>query len=275
MARYTDGMAWRGTEVRTSLKRLLLLALALYLFFGAVLTLFQKNLIYAPNNQNFRVCPAFADSEKVVFDGTRMYVLRRDPQKEFVFYHGNGGSACDQAYWKEYLDPLNYSYIIVEYTGYSNDTRSPSKRAILADVEHVAAFIRQMGFTHVTVAGQSFGTAVAIYQSTLGAVDKMLLISPFYSVNTIAKKTYWMYPVDLLSTENLDAAKWMEATRAERVEMIHGSEDPLHPIGESRQLFSLTPIAQKAFVEVVGAHHNDLYDFEEVRSSIRDFLRRD
>jgi pimeloyl-ACP methyl ester carboxylesterase len=233
---------------------------------------FQKNFIYAPSDQDFDACPHFTESEKINVNGTRVYYVKRDAQHVVILYHGNGGSACDRAYWKDFVEPTNSSLMIVEYAGYSNDDANPSMELILKDVERVHDFVNAEGFTDVVAAGESLGTSLAIYHSTLGDMARLLLISPFYSLNSVAQGMYPMYPISLLSTQNFDSSGWMRKTQARKVMMIHGSEDEMHPIVEAKKLFSEIGVADKEFVEVPGAHHNDIYDFDETVRSIRAIL---
>lgn len=256
-------------NVPSLLKSMLRITIAVYFGFGLVLTVFQKSFIYAPSDQDFEVCPHFTESEKIDLNGTRVYYEKKDAQHVVILYHGNGGSACDRAYWKDFVEPTNSSLMIVEYAGYSNDDRSPSMELILKDAERVHAFVTDQGFTHVVVAGESLGTSLATYHSTLGKVDTLLLVSPFYSLNSIAQEMYPMYPISLLSTETFDTSRWMRETQARKVRVIHGTEDEMHPIAETKKLFSEIKVADKKFVEVPSAHHNDIYDFDETVRSIR------
>lgn len=253
-------------------KSVLRITIAVYFGFGVVLTVFQKSFIYAPSEQDFDSCPQFSESEKLNVNGTRAYYEKKDARSVVVLYHGNGGSACDRAYWKDIVELTGFSLIVVEYAGYSNDDRQSSIELILDDVEHVDAFISAQGFANVIVAGESLGTSLAVYHSTLRDTAQLLLISPFSSVNSIAQKEYPMYPIALLSTENFDTSGWMREARVRKVMMIHGSEDEMHPIAESKKLFAETKVADKRFVEVPHAHHNDIYDFEETIRNIRAFL---
>ncbi len=265
-------MEYKNLRMSLLVKSMLRITIAVYVGFGLVLTVFQKNFIYAPSDQDFGVCPGFADSERLDLNGTRVYYKENNQRNVVVLYHGNGGSACDRAYWREYLDPIDTSYVIVEYAGYSRDDEESSKERIMQDVENVHAFLRDRHFTNVTVAGESLGTALAVYHSTLGDTERLLLVSPFYSLNSIAQELYPMYPIAFLSTQNFDSSLWMRTTQARKIMMIHGAEDEMHPILESRKLFSETGVAEKKFVEVAGAHHNDIYDFDETVRSIRGFL---
>lgn len=255
-------------------KSLLRIVVGVYVGFGLLLVFFQKNFVYVPDDHDFHSCPELAESTPLDLSGTRVYYQKKSAQKVAVLYHGNAGSACDRAFWKEYLEPLGFSYIIVEYTGYSHDTVGPSKELILRDAEHVAAFIEQEGFADVTIAGESLGTAVAAFHSTLAPTHALLLISPFYSLNHSAEELYWMYPVALFSTETFDSATWIQSTQAKNIEMIHGISDDLIPIADAKMLFAVTPGTGKQWKEIAGAHHNDIYDFAETKRAIMEFLSK-
>ncbi|MBU2028826.1 alpha/beta hydrolase [Patescibacteria group bacterium] len=205
-------------------------------------------------------------------NGTRAYYKKNDSQNLFVFYHGNAGSACDRVYLKDYIEKPGFSYIVAEYTGYSNDERKPSKELIMKDIENINEFVNKQSFTKVIISGESLGASLAVYHSTLVNIDKMLLISPFYSLKNIAKRNYGIYPISLLSTENFDSSMWMKNSQANEIEIIHGTLDEIVPVEESKKLFNEIKIANKKFVEVPNAHHNDIYDFNETNSSIQAFL---
>lgn len=258
--------------IKKILKSSIRIIIASYLGLGIILFIFQKNYVYFPTKQDFNSCKNFQDSEKLNLNGTRAYYKKNNSQNLFVFYHGNAGSACDRAYIKNYLNKTNFSYIIVEYAGYSNDSRKPSKELIVKDIENINEFISKQSYARIIVSGESLGASLAIYHSTLLRVDKMLLISPFYSLNNIAKRHYSIYPISLLSTENFDSSLWMKNSKANEVEIIHGNLDEIVPIKESEKLFFEINIANKKFVNISNAHHNDIYNFNETNSSIETFL---
>jgi len=244
-----------------------------YLGFVLILYFFQKNYIYYPNRQDFKTCPYFLDSEKISIDGTRAYYKNNNSQNLFIFYHGNAGSACDRFYMKKYLEKNDLDYLIVEYSGYSNDSRKPSKELILQDVKNINDFVNHKNYQQIIITGESLGASVAVYHSTLIDIDKLLLISPFYSLNNIAKRVYPIYPINLLSTQNFDSSLWMKSSQAKEIRIIHGSQDEIVPIEESKKLFNEIEKVNKEFVVVPHAYHNDIYDFTETDSSINEFIK--
>lgn len=242
-----------------------------YIVFGLILFIFQKRLVYYPNKQDFNSCTNFKDSEKINIERTRMY-YKKNSDKLVVFYHGNAGSACARTYLKEKFEKLELSYIFVEYTGYSNDSSNPTKNLLLKDVERVNQFLIDKNFSQITLMGESLGTALATYHSTIMNVDKLLLISPFFSMAELASNNFKIYPISLLLRENYNNGKWIGNSKAKSLEIIHGNIDEIIPIEQSKKLYNKVVMTNKKYIEVVGANHNDIYEFDETNKNINQFL---
>lgn len=243
--------------------------IASYLFVILFLFFQQKNYIYFPDYQDFESCPGFAQSQKINWHGTRAYYTKVT-NRLLVFYHGNAGSACDRAFLEETFKQLGYSTLFVEYAGYSNDHRKPSRTLLLADAEQINEFLKTLSYSELVLAGESLGSALALYHSSLLAADKLLLISAFDRLSNVAKRHYPWFPVSLLLREEYDTSQWI--SKAKSLLLIHGSKDEIIPLALGEALFQKIPVASKKFVAVPGAGHNDLYEFERTFQAIFNFL---
>ncbi len=117
-----------------------------YVVFGVYLTINQENIIYQPWSQDFDSCIGFKDAQKVTHNGTRMYV-RSGERGVVVLYHGNAGSACHRDFYAEQFIKAGYGYIVVEYAGYSNDTRKTTHKLVKQDVVNVVSYIKKQKLT--------------------------------------------------------------------------------------------------------------------------------
>lgn len=240
--------------------------LLVYIGFGLVLFIFQKNYLYYPSNQDFNSCSGFKNSDKLNLNGTRAY-YKRSSDEIIIFYHGNAGSACDRAF----LSFEDHSYIFVEYAGYSNDSRPPSKKLLMKDVENINDFIQKQNFKKVVIAGESLGASLALYHSSLTNEDKILLISPFYKISDVAKAHFPLYPTSLLLFDQYDNSKWIGDIKS--IKIIHGKNDDIIPISQAEILFDKINVKDKELVIIENAGHNDLYDNSQTYSAIINFLR--
>lgn len=240
-----------------------------YVSFGIFLTLNQESVVYHPFPQDFITCTGFENAEKVTYQGTRMYVKKTDGPA-IVLYHGNAGSACDRDFYADLFTQHNYSYVIVEYAGFSNDSRSPSHALIKKDVENVVSYLEKESMNRVIIVGESVGTGFASYHTSLVPPERVLLISPFTDLSDVAKGRFWFYPTSLLvdnALNNVEALKKYTGV----VTIIHGTKDTIIPYKLGNQLYQSLQ-AKKEIVTIDGAGHNDLFMFEKTYSAINEFL---
>jgi hypothetical protein len=249
--------------------KLLFIALAVYIGTGILIFIFQRKYIYFPDDQDFNSCEGFEDSQKINFNGTRAY-YKETSDKLIVFYHGNAGSACDRSFLKDEFEKLGYSYIFVEYAGYSRDDKKPSKELLMGDVKNINEFLKTINYSQLVLSGESIGTSFALYHSSIAKEDKVLLISPYDSITKVAKKHYPLYPTKLLLRDKYDNSQWINDIN--KVMIIHGTEDSIIPISEGKSLFKKIETKNKIFIEVLGASHNSLYYYPETFSAIKEFL---
>lgn len=255
--------------MRNIFKKTLLVVLAAYIWFGIYLFIFQSKYIYFPNKQNFNKCPSFSKAEKLNLNGTRAY-YKKNSDKLIVFYHGNAGSACDRAFLGDEFEKLRYSYIIVEYAGYSNDSKRPSKELLMQDARNVNNFLKNIEYSNLVLAGESLGGSIALYHSIIAKEDKVLLLSPFDNIINIAKRTYPIYPMGIMLREKYDNKEWIGDLND--IMIIHGKDDNIIPAEESKKLFEKIKIKNKKFIEIEGAGHNDLFSISDTYSWIYTYL---
>jgi fermentation-respiration switch protein FrsA (DUF1100 family) len=240
--------------------KLLILAIVIaYLLFGTLLYVFQDKFTFFPTPQDFNACSTFKDSQKILFNGTRLYYTHNSARLAIVF-HGNGGSACDRQYIKTVLDQHNISSIFVEYAGYSNDNSKPSVQKMLIDADNAAAYAKQLHPKQLIIVSESIGGGPATYLAK-EQPDKIILISPFSRLSDVAQKVYLIYPVKLLIKTDLDNIAALRQFRG-KVAIIHGTSDTIIPIELSEKLYAAIQ-TQKTFYKIDGAGHNDMFTFQE------------
>jgi len=174
-----------------------------YISFGVLLTIHQQKIIYRPFPQDFASCPALTYTEQVTHKGTRMYVHKNN-KPTVVLYHGNAGSACDRAFYADLISQTGHGFILIEYAGYSNDPNTPTHDRIKNDVKNVVDYLNEENITEVTILGESIGTGVASYHTSLQPPERLILISPFTDLHDIARERFWFYPTSLLVENAFD-----------------------------------------------------------------------
>ena len=249
----------------------LLIFVIFYIGFGVVMTIFQEKMIYLPFAQDFDNCPAFSSAEKIRFGATRAY-YKEAGEKLAVLYHGNAGSACDRDYWGQIFETNGYSYLIVEYEGYSNDGKTPSHDGIKENVRDTIEFIGSRQFKEVLVVGESIGNGPASFHADLLPPQKLLLLTTFTDLKDLARSIYWYYPTSLMVNNAFDNVELLKNFSG-RVLVVHGENDTIIPQKISRTLFENINSDDKKFVSVSGANHNDIFNYEDTIVAINNFLK--
>jgi hypothetical protein len=249
-----------------------------YATYGWLIFQDQTDYVYHPNGQTFENCPAFAEAEKVVVNDTRMY-YQYVSGRVAVHYHGNASSACQMTVWRDLFVDRGWSYVIVEYTGFGGDERTPGKALILEDVIQVQRFLEELPVEELLVVGESIGCGPASYQTTLASydadikqVDRLVCFTGYSSVADVAQSqlTVW-YPLEWLLTENYTPAVWLENYQG-RFVLIHGTADSVLPYELGVKLYEAVPEDNKQLVTVAGGQHGDLLRYPEVVETLEKVL---
>lgn len=139
-----------------------LIALGLKLVAWAVLALAALSAVYARWTE--RRFPAIG--RMVDVGGYRLHVVERgDPSdpEPLVFLHGASGNLRDQLAAHEDALPPGRRALFVDRPGHGHSDRGPVSNATPAgQADALAAVLRAMGIARATVAGHSYGGAVAL-----------------------------------------------------------------------------------------------------------------
>jgi alpha-beta hydrolase superfamily lysophospholipase len=145
-------------------------------------------------------------------DGARLHgmVFRADGDADLVI--GFGGNAQDAEMLAHDLQAqMPGRHIgVFHYRGYGPSTGRPGEQALLADALLIHdTLVDRLRPRRVFAAGFSLGSAVAAYLSAQRALAGVLLVTPFDSIEAVAKQTYFWLPVGLLLKHKFRSAEFM------------------------------------------------------------------
>lgn len=245
--------------------------LIIYILVCIYMYLYQDKFLFFPNNQSFLSCDWFLSYSKENINWTRFY-YKHTSDKVIVFYHGNAWSACDRSYLNSYFEKFWYSIIIVEYAGYSNDTRSPSKDLILQDVRNINEFINKSSYKEVVLIGESIWTWPASYHSTLEKNSKLVLVSPYTSIREVSKSIFPFLPIWLLLKHNFTNDDWLKSFEW-NILIVHWLLDNVIPFYFWKKLFDSIPTSKKVLYQIADGGHNNIYSFTDFWKQLELFIK--
>jgi hypothetical protein len=188
--------------MKKSIRSPLLIVLLIYSGACAWLNFGQRGLIYHPTSEVQR-----SDAEEHKLDTAgetlKLWVLAGNKTDAIIYFGGNAENVA----WNipVFASVFNkYAVYLVNYRGYGGSTGQPSEVALFVDAVNIYDQLKTR-HASVSVIGRSLGSGVAVYLASVREVDKLLLITPFDSVENIGKKQFPLFPVSLLLEDKYDS----------------------------------------------------------------------
>ena len=244
--------------------RALLTALALlilgYLAICLLLYANQRNMIYFPQPRHF----SFADDLYLSKpEGQIRISIKARPGSKALLYFG--GNAEDVSYnLAEFANQFaNHAIYLPHYPGYGSSkfgiggtSGSPTEASIFADALQVFDYLSQQ-HSEVLLVGRSLGSGVASYVASRREIARLVLITPFDSIERIAAQRFSIMPIALILQDKFES--WRYAPLIKAPTLIIASEfDSIIPTANTKALIAaFKPKIARAKV-LQGVDHNSI-----------------
>ncbi|WP_168204745.1 alpha/beta hydrolase [Noviherbaspirillum sp. UKPF54] len=233
----------------------------------------QNYLVYHPRSYSFSLSQLSSAVHPIAFSTQQglqraFYVLPRSGRLDtlWVFFPGNGSAALNWLAWTDRYPDAGTGFLLIDYPGYGFSKGSPSAESILEVSERAFAQLalnlrsdQDQLWSKTSVLGHSLGAATALQFAARHAPQRVVLVSPFTSLEAIGKRILgaWVGPLINNEYDNLVRMKELE-NRKVSLHIVHGSADEVVPVDFGRELSQKFPWAD--YQEVNGAHHNDIFE---------------
>ena len=246
---------------------ILIILLAIYFIVFGLLYRFQESLIFQadtlePDHQ-FKFSTPFEEKILPRNDGAKLHGLHfksKEARGLILYFHGNAG---DLSRWGEIVEPLvkfGYDVLVVDYRGYGKSTGKRVEKLMYEDaIAWYELGLEDYEADSIIVYGRSLGCTFAIHLASKKDPRQLILETPFYSLKSLVKNTYAIFPVSKLLKFHFPSHEFISEVACP-ITIIHGTEDEVVPIENSRRLIPLNP--QIEFETIDRGAHNDLANFE-------------
>lgn len=117
----------------------------------------------------------------------------------------------------------------------------------------------RFGKDSIIIYGKSLGTSIASYLASVKDCKRLMLESPYYSLEALAAHYAPIYPVHWMCKYNFPTYSYFERVDAP-ITIFHGKKDNLIPYSNSRRLIKIAkPGAELITLDNGG--HNDLTSY--------------
>jgi pimeloyl-ACP methyl ester carboxylesterase len=253
--------------------RLIYIALAssaiIYLALCGLMFAFQRSLLYYPQP---RVVTAAASTMVLPVAGSQLIITVRPRagQKAIIYFGGNGEDVSTSLATFSAAFP-QYALYLLHYRGYGGSGGKPSERAIHADS---LALFQEVHEQHpdIAVIGRSLGSGVAVHLASEAPVSRLLLVTPYDSIEEIAAAQYPYVPVRWLLLDRYESGKYAPRIRIPTT-LIAAENDEVIPRASTEKLLARFPAAIASMTVIKGVGHNDIGTSSNYLATLQAALR--
>jgi pimeloyl-ACP methyl ester carboxylesterase len=242
--------------MQKALAVLLLLALGAYAAACLALFFLQRSLIYFP--PTVAAWPAPRTSTLDVPGATVKVSERPLAGDRAVIYLG--GNAEDVTASLPLLDAAfpGHALYLLHYRGFTGSSGSPTEKALVADA--LALFDRVVREqANIVVIGRSLGSGVAVQVASRRRVTRLVLVTPFDSLQDLAAAQFPYFPVRWILRDKYASSDYAPRVTAPTL-LLAAGQDEIIPAHSTRQLLARFPQGVATMRIIGGAGHNTISD---------------
>jgi pimeloyl-ACP methyl ester carboxylesterase len=241
--------------------------LFIYLSVALFLFVFQRSFLYHPAAETDHEYDVIQyEIDDVVLD---VIVLNKGKDEAIIYFGGNGEAVVANAYFfNEALS--DYTVYLVNYRGYGGSTGKPTEATLYKDAQYI---YDQLIAKHkkLSVIGRSLGSGVATYLASTRNINKMILVTPFDSIQAIAQKQYPVFPITLLLRDKFDSLSRVKNISAKTLVLL-AENDFIIPFENSQRLIDAFPSSQIIVELLEGTGHNSISSKQEYYYFLQQFM---
>jgi uncharacterized protein len=225
-----------------------------YLALCAVLFVNQRSMIYFPQP---RSPGSGAATITLPADGAEVLVTVRPhggPNALIYF----GGNAEDVSYNLPGLSTAfpDYAVYLLHYRGYGGSSGKPSEAALFTDALALFDKVR-IEHNNIVVVGRSLGSGVAVHLASLRPVARLVLVTPYDSLQELAAHQFPYFPVRWLLLDKFES--WRYATQVIAPTLVLAAEhDEVVPRASTESLYARFRAGVASLRVVAGTSHNTI-----------------
>lgn len=257
-----------------------LFVFCLYIISGLILSKQQEKIIFKPQklpeDYSFNFSTPFKELNIPLNENSRLNAVllkAQQPKGLVLYFHGNKGNITTYARKMPVFLKNHFDVLLMDYPGYGKSTGSHEEQ----DLYHDGLIMYQLaknyfGPDSLLIYGQSLGAAIAAYVASRRRCRLLILESPFYSMDALAKHHFPVYPVKKLLKYHFPVYHFIQRIEAP-IFIFQGTEDRTVPYSQAKRLKPLLKPGD-TFVSVSRAKHNNLVDQPLYRKVMDSILRK-
>ena len=247
-------------------RKILFLIGLIYIGVGFLLYFFQDLLLFHPEpkkiNDSYHFSQPF--QELNLKSGERnLNLVKFRPVGEskglVIFFHGNMKNVEHYKKYPAYFTSRNYEVWMPDYPGFGKSTGKRTEENIYQDARMVYdSAVKASRKENIIIYGKSIGTGVAAYLASIRPCKQLILETPYYSIEALAKSFAPIYPVAQMTRYSFPIDQYLKNVNG-AVTIFHGTKDEVVPYNHSVRLSNENKYVE--LVRIENGKHNNLSSF--------------
>ena len=242
-------------------KMAILVGVAATVYIGLCALLFfnQRSMIYFPQSRSSGV-----DSATIALSasGVKVLVTTRPHTgpSAVVYFGGNAEDVSNSLPSLAAAFPDDAIYLL-HYRGYGGSSGKPSEAALFADAIELFDSVHAE-HERVTAIGRSLGSGIAVHLATVRPVSRLVLVTPYNSLQELASHEYPYFPVRWLLRDKFESWRYAEHVTAPTL-VIAAEHDEIIPRWSTEALCAHFREGVASLTVVANTGHNTIADSSE------------
>lgn len=225
-----------------------------YLAVCGALFAYQRSLIYFPQPKSWGG-PATTLNLKVKDANLVVTTRYAAGPKAIIYFGGNAEDVSANLPSFSETFPTHALYFL-HYRGYGGSTGSPTEAALQSDAlalfDHVGK-----AYSNVVVVGRSLGSGVAVQVASQRPVSRLILVTPYNSIQELAAQRFPYFPIRWLLTDKFESWKYAAKVTAPTL-LIAAEHDEVIPAASTEELRTHFKAGTAVLKMLPGTSHNSI-----------------
>jgi uncharacterized protein len=229
---------------------------------------FQRSLIYFPQPNLYGSAAA---SQVVQVPDAKIYLTTAatTKTKALIYFGGNAEDVSAQLSALTTLLP-DYALYLVHYRGYGASSGRPSEQALHQDALEVYKSVSAR-HTDIAVIGRSLGSGVAVRLASLRPITRLILVTPYDSIEALASQRYAVFPVGLLLKDKFES--WRDAPQIKVPTAVFiAAHDQVIPHQHTQRLLTFFQSGMVTVSMIPNCDHNSIASQPQYLAQLRTAL---
>lgn len=236
---------------------ILVAAVFIYLVICAGLYFAQRPLIYHPTPS--QGADSAASKLKLAVDGAQLAISfnRKEGDNALIYF---GGNMEDVAWSLPLFSNLfpDYAIYLPHYRGYSDSTGEPTEQALHDDALALFDYLYAQ-HPRIVVVGRSLGSGVAVRLASQRPVSRLVLVTPFDSIENVAEDKFPLFPINLLLVDKFESWRFAPKITAPTL-VVAAANDQVIPYANTERLYHSFSGNTATLKVIANRNHDDIME---------------